>query len=41
VPLGLSGASVLAQTRSLITDLLRLTGLSAGEALGLVPRMHA
>jgi uncharacterized membrane protein YgaE (UPF0421/DUF939 family) len=41
VPLGLSGATVLAQCRSLITDLLRLTGLSAGEALGLVPRMNA
>jgi len=41
VPLGLSGATVLAQTRSLLTDLLRLTGLSATEALGLVPRMHA
>jgi uncharacterized membrane protein YgaE (UPF0421/DUF939 family) len=40
VPLGLSGATVLAQARSLVTDLLRLTGLSHGEALGLVPRMH-
>ncbi|MFC3689815.1 FUSC family protein [Aquipuribacter hungaricus] len=41
VPLGLSGATVLAQCRSLVTDLLRLTGLGHGEALGLVPRMHA
>lgn len=41
VPLGLSGATVLAQARSLVTDLLRLTGLTYGEALGLVPRMHA
>lgn len=41
VPLGLSGASVLAQSRSLMTDLLRLTGLDAGTALGLVPRMHS
>ena len=41
VPLGLSGATVLAQSRSLMTDLLRLTGLGHGEALGLVPRMHA
>lgn len=41
VPVGLSGASVLAQCRSLLTDLLRLTGLGHGEALGLVPRMHA
>jgi len=40
VPLGLSGATVLAQSRSLLTDLLRLTGLRYGEALGLVPRMH-
>lgn len=40
VPLGLSGATVLAQTRSLLTDLLRLTGLGTDEALGLVPRMH-
>ncbi|WP_380169230.1 aromatic acid exporter family protein [Jannaschia sp. R86511] len=40
VPLGLSGATVLAQTRSLVTDLLRLTGLDAAEALGLVPRMY-
>lgn len=39
VPLGLSGATVLAQTRSLVTDLLRMTGLSPGEALALVPRM--
>ena len=41
VPLGLSGATVLAQSRSLMTDLLCLTGLGHGEALGLVPRMHA
>ena len=40
VPQGLSGATVLAQARSLVTDLLRLTGLGYGEALGLVPRMH-
>ena len=41
VPHGLSGATVLAQARSLMTDLLCLTGLGHGEALGLVPRMHA
>lgn len=40
VPLGLSGATVLAQSRSLLTDLLRLTGLGGAEALGLIPRMH-
>ncbi|MFC5382665.1 FUSC family protein [Aquipuribacter nitratireducens] len=39
VPLGLSAAAVLAQSRSLVTDLLRLTGLDAATAVGLVPRM--
>lgn len=41
VPLGLSGATVLAQARSLVTDLLRLTGLTSHEALALVPRMQS
>lgn len=40
VPGGLSGATVLAQTRSLLSDLLRLTGLDAATARGLVPRMY-
>lgn len=41
VPTGLSGATVLAQARSVVTDLLRLTGLGPTEALALVPRMGA
>lgn len=34
-----SATAVLAQTRSVVADLLRLTGLSSADALALVPRM--
>ena len=39
VTASLSATAVLAQTRSVVTDLLRLTGLGAADALALVPRM--
>ncbi len=39
VTVSLSATSVLAQTRSVVTDLLRLTGIGAADALALVPRM--
>lgn len=35
----LSAVVILAQTRSMITDLLMLTGLGAGEARELIPEM--
>ncbi len=38
---GLSGEVMRAQIRSMVVDLLQLTGLSAEEALGMVPDTHS